>query len=32
MVRQRKMGFIPEFIHKFITGDNYFETSLLKMR
>ena len=29
---QRKKGFIHEFIHKFITSDNFFETSLLKMR
>ena len=27
-----KKGFIPEFIHKVITSDNCFETSLLKMR
>ena len=29
---QRKKGFLHEFIHKFITSDNCFETSLLKMR
>ena len=29
---QRKKGFIHEFIPKFITSDNCFETWLLKMR
>ena len=31
-VRQRKLGFIYEFIQKFITSHNCLETSLLKIR